>query len=55
MAGRLDGVGSGHWWTRFLDIERDPTVMSPTSADMVLGPVEIMIQVVRAAAPKRLD
>lgn len=50
----LDGADVGHWWVRLLDTERDPAVMPPTLADMVLGPLEILVQAVRAANPKRL-
>jgi hypothetical protein len=51
----LDGVDSSHWWVRLLDTERDPAVTPPTLADLVLGPLEILIQAVRDVSPKRLD
>ena len=55
MTGWLDGADPGHWWVRLLDTERDPAVTPPTLADLVLGPLEILLQAVRAAGPKRLD
>lgn len=51
----LNGVDSRHWWVRLLDTERDPAVTSPTVADMVLGPLEFLIQAVRSASPKLMD
>lgn len=50
----LDGVGSAHWWVRLLDAERDPAATPPTMEDLVLGPLEILVQAVRSASPKRL-
>jgi len=50
----LDGVDSSHWWVRLLNAERDPAVTPPTLADMVLGPLEILVQAVRGASPVRL-
>ena len=50
----LDGADPGHLWVRLLDTERDPAVTPPTLADMVLGPLEILVQAVQAAGPKRL-
>lgn len=55
VAGWLDGVDGSHWWVRLLGTERDPAVTPPTLADMVLGPLELLVQAVRAAGPKRLD
>lgn len=55
VAAWLDGVDSGHYWVRLLDAERDPAVTPPTVADMVLGPLEILVQAVRSASPKKLD
>jgi hypothetical protein len=55
VAAWLDGVDSSHYWARLLDTERDPAVMPPTVADMVLGPLEILIHAVRSASPKRMD
>ena len=51
----LDGVDSSHWWVRLLDTDRDPAVTPPTVADMVLRPLEILVQAVRGVSPKRLD
>jgi len=51
----LDGVDASHWWVRLLDTVRDPAVTPPTAANMVLGPLEILVQAVRGASPKRLD
>ncbi len=50
----LNGVDSSHWWVRLLDTERDPAVTPPTLADMVLGPLEVLVQAFRGASPKRL-
>ena len=50
----LDGVDSSHWWVRLLHAERDPAVTPPTLADMVLGPLESLVQAVRGASPVRL-
>ena len=50
----LDGVDSSHWWVRLLDTERDPAATPPTLADLVLGPLEILVQAVRGASPVRL-
>jgi hypothetical protein len=50
----LDGVDSSHWWVRLLGAERDPAATPPTLADMVLGPLEILVQAVRGASPKKL-
>ncbi len=55
VAAWLDGVDSRHWWVRLLDTERDPTVTPPTVADVVLGPLELLVQVVRSARPRKLD
>jgi hypothetical protein len=55
VAAWLDGVDSSHWWVRLLDTQRDPAVTPPTVADMVLGPLEILIYAVRSASPKKLD
>jgi hypothetical protein len=54
VAAWLDGANSSHYWVRLLDTERDPGVTPPTVADMVLGPLEILIYAVRNASPKRL-
>lgn len=51
----LDGADSSHYWARLLDTERDPAVTPPTVADMVLGPLEILIHAVRSASPRKLD
>ena len=50
----LDGVDSSHWWVRLLDTERDRAATPPTLADLVLGPLEILVQAVRGASPVRL-
>ncbi len=50
----LAGADPKHWWIRLLDTERDPEVTSPTPADMTLGPLELLIRVVRDANPKNL-
>jgi hypothetical protein len=50
----LRGARHGHWWVRLLDTERDPAVTPPTVADMVLGPLESLVQAVRAASPAGL-
>ena len=50
----LDGVDSSHWWVRLLDTERDPAATPPTLANLVLGPLEILVQAVRGASPVRL-
>jgi hypothetical protein len=55
VAAWLDGVDSSHWWVRLLDAERDPAATPPTLADMVLGPLEILVQAVRGASPKKLN
>ena len=49
----LEGVDSSHWWVRLLDTERDPAATPPTLADLVLGPLEILVQAVRSASPVR--
>ena len=54
LAEWLDGVGSGHWWVRLLDTRRDPAATPPTMADMVLGPLEVLVQALRVAGPERL-
>ena len=51
----LDGVDSNHWWVRLLDTERELTVTPPTVADMVLGPLELLVRAVRGVSPKWLD
>jgi hypothetical protein len=51
----LDGADSSHWWVRLVDTQRDPAVTPPTLADTVLGPLEILVQAVRGASPKRLE
>jgi hypothetical protein len=55
VAAWLNGVNPRHWWVRLLDTERDPAATPPTLADMVLGPLEILVQAVRGARPKRMD
>lgn len=55
VAAWLDGVGSRHWWVRLLDTERDPAVTPPTAADVVLGPLELLVHVTRDACPRKLD
>jgi hypothetical protein len=55
VAAWLDGADAGHWWVYLLNTERDPAVTPPTLADMVLGPLEVLVQAVRGASPKRLD
>jgi hypothetical protein len=47
----LRGARHGHWWVRLLDTERDRAVTPPTVADMVLGPLESLVQAVQAASP----
>lgn len=55
VAAWLNGVDARHWWVRLLNTERDPAVTPPTVADMVLGPLEILVQAVRGARPKLMD
>lgn len=55
VAAWLAGADSSHWWVRLLDTRRDSAVTPPTMADMVLGPLEFLVQAVRGASPKRLD
>ena len=55
VAAWLNGVDPRHWWVQLLDTERDPAAVPPTMADMVLGPLEILIQAVRGASPRRMD
>ena len=55
IAAWLNGVDPRHWWVQHLDTERDPAAVPPTLADMVLGPLEILIQAVRGASPRRMD
>jgi hypothetical protein len=55
MAAWLEGVDSNHWWVRLLGAEREPAVRPPTVADKVLGPLEILVQAVCKARPKRMD
>lgn len=54
LAEWLEGVDCRHWWVRLLDTERDPAV-TPAVADVVLGPLELLVQVVRAVRPRKLD
>ena len=51
----LDGVDSSHWWVRLLDTERELAVTPPTVANMVLEPLELLVQAVRGVSPKWLD
>ena len=55
VAAWLNGVDARHWWVRLLNTERDPAVTPPTVADMVLGPLEILVQAVHGARPKLMD
>lgn len=51
----LEGADAGHWWARLLDVPRDPQVTPPTVEDMALGPMEVLVQAVRAASPAGLS
>jgi hypothetical protein len=50
----LRGIDQGHWWVRLLDTPRDQQVTRPTVTDMVLGPLEVLVQAVRVANPAGL-
>ena len=54
LAKWLQGADQGHWWVRLLDAPRDPQVTPPSIADMVLRPLEVLVQAVRGASPARM-
>jgi hypothetical protein len=55
LASWLEGVGPAHWWVRLLDVKRYSDVTPPTHEDMALGPLELLIKVVKEAGPDGLD
>jgi hypothetical protein len=54
LAEALGGAKPGHLWVQLLDVERYPEVIPPTVEDMVLGPLEVMLTLVKNAKPAGL-
>jgi hypothetical protein len=52
LAEWLQGADQDHWWVRLLDAPRDPHVTPPSVADMVLRPLEVLVQAVRGASAR---
>jgi hypothetical protein len=55
VADWLADADSDHWWVRLLDTERHSDVRPPTCADMVLGPLELLITAVGTSKPRGLS
>jgi hypothetical protein len=55
VADWLADADSDHWWVRLLDTERHSDVRLPTCADMVLGPLELLITAVGTSKPRGLS